>query len=245
MMCLLVAFTRPVFAQEDDFGIRLRRDFGYGAGSNVRGTFTVSLTGDESQVASVAFLIDDELMALVEIAPFRFQFHTDDYGFGRHRLSARVTLHDGRVLNTAFVGMNFLSPEEERSSIVTLFVGLGGVLVLGLVIYALVQALVFKRKPSHHGGTGEVRQYGVLGGTICPKCGRAFPRHIWGINLGVGKFDRCEHCGKCSMTTRATPEQLREAELAEAETQQPEFDDANGADLVRDPLEDTRFFDEV
>jgi hypothetical protein len=57
----LVVHTLPVSAQEGEYGIRLRRDFGYGAGSNVRGTFTISLSGDESQVTSVAFLIDGEV----------------------------------------------------------------------------------------------------------------------------------------------------------------------------------------
>jgi hypothetical protein len=184
-------------------------------------------------------------MSLVEEAPFRFQFHTDDYEYGRHRLSARVTLYDGRVVNTTFVGMNFLSPEDERSSVTTLFVGLGGVLVLALVIYALLQTLVFKRKPSRHGGTGEAHYYGILGGTICPKCGRAFPRHIWGINLGVGKFDRCEHCGKWSMTTRAAPEALRAAEAAELEAQQVDQEAGSFHDQEKDILEDTRYMDEI
>ena len=241
----LVVHTLPVSAQVGEYGIRLRRDFGYGAGSNVRGTFTISLSGDESQVASVVFLIDGEEMATVEEAPFRFQFHTDNFGFGVHQLSANVFLLDGSMITTRSVGLNFLSPEEERGSMTTLFIGIGGALLLALVIYGLVQFLVFKRKPGRTIQPGEARQYGLLGGAICPKCGRGFPRHIWGINLMVGKYDRCEHCGKWSMTTRATPEALRAAETAELEAQQADQEAGTFQGQVKDALEDTRYIDEI
>ena len=241
----LVVHTLPVSAQGGEYGIRLRRDFGYGAGSNVRGTFTISLSGDESQVASVVFLIDGEEMATVEEAPFRFQFHTDNFGFGVHQLSANVFLLDGSMITTRSVGLNFLSPEVERGSMTTLFIGIGGALLLALVIYGLVQFLVFKRKPGRTIQPGEARQYGLLGGAICPKCGRGFPRHIWGINLMVGKYDRCEHCGKWSMTTRATPEALRAAETAELEAQQADQEAGIFQGQVKDALEDTRYIDEI
>jgi hypothetical protein len=242
---LLVVQTSLVSAQGGEYGIRLRRDFGYGAGSNVRGTFTISLSGDESQVGSVVFLIDGEEMATVEEAPFRFQFHTDSYGFGVHQLSAKVFLLDGSMITTRSVGLNFLSPEEERGGMTTLFIGIGGALILALVIFGLVQFLVFKRKPGRAVQPGEARQYGLLGGAICPKCGRAFPRHIWGINLVVGKFDRCEHCGKWSMTTRAAPEALRAAEAAELEAQQADQGAGTFHGQVKDALEDTRYMDEI
>ncbi|MBW6465923.1 MAG: hypothetical protein K0B06_05425 [Brevefilum sp.] len=242
---LLAVVTYPVNAQASDYDIRLRRDFGYGAGSNVRGTFTISLSGDESQVASVVFLIDGEEMATVEEAPFRFKFHTDNFGFGMHQLSAKVFLLDGSTITTRSVGLNFISPEEERGSMTTLFIGIGGALILALVIFGLVQFLVFKRKPGHTLQPGEVHQYGLLGGAICPKCGRAFPRHIWGINLGVGKFDRCEHCGQWSMTTRATPEALRAAEAAEMEAKHADQEAGTGKGQVKDALEDTRYIDDI
>lgn len=241
----LVVLILPVSAQENEFGIRLRRDFGYGAGSNVRGTFTISLSGDESQVDTIVFLIDGAVMATVEEAPFRFQFHTDTYGFGVHQLSAQVFLLDGSMVSTRSVGMNFISPDKERGSLTTLFIGIGGALILALVIFGLVQFLVFKRKPGRAIQPGEARQYGLLGGAICPKCGRAFPRHIWGINLGVGKFDRCEHCGKWSLTTRATPEALRAAEAAELESQHADQEAGTVQGQVKDVLEDTRYLDEV
>jgi hypothetical protein len=245
LISIMMVFTRPVSAEEDAYSIRLRRDFGYGAGSNVRGTFTISLVGDENQVTQVEFVIDDTRMALVEQPPFRFQFHTDDYGFGPHHLKALVTLRDGRVEETAAVRMNFISPENERGNVTTLFVGMGAIVVVSLVIFGLVQALAFKRKPQHQAQSGRPRQYGVFGGAICPKCALAFPRHAWGLNLLVGKLDRCEHCGKWSITVRATPEQLREAELAEFEAQQKDRVEPTFTGQARDKLEDTRYIDQL
>jgi hypothetical protein len=244
-ICLLAMVPQPVSAQSDEFGIRLRRDFGYGAGSNVRGTFTVSLAGDEARVEAVDFLIDGEVMATVTHAPFRFQFHTDRYGFGPHHLAARVYLQDGTMEDTPAVRLNFISPEDERSNSTALFVAIGGAIVLGMVVFGLIQWLVVSKTPKQVIQHGEPRQYGLLGGTICPKCGRAFPRHIWGINLGVGKFDRCEHCGKWSMTTRAAPEALRAAETADLEAQQADQEAGTIHGQVKDALEDTRYMDEI
>jgi hypothetical protein len=244
-LLFLRVFVLPVSAQESEFSIGLRRDFGYGAGSNIRGTFTISLTGDESQVGSVEFLIDGNVMATDEQAPFRFQFHTDDYGVGMHQLSARVFLKDGRVVNTSATGLNFLSQSEERQNMVTLFVGIGGTLALALVIYFLVERLVFKRKPTRGIQPGQERNYGLIGGTICPKCGRPFPRHIWGINLLVGKLDRCEHCGKWSMTVGATSEQIRAAEAAELEALGTDQETGVFQGQIQDSLEDTKYLDEI
>jgi hypothetical protein len=244
-VCLLAMVPLPVSAQSDEFGIRLRRDFGYGAGSNVRGTFTISLVGDEARVEAVEFLIDGEVMASIAHAPFRFQFHTDRYGFGPHHLAAKVYLQDGTVNNTQAVRLNFISPEDERSNSRAIFLGIGGVLVLGMVVYGLIQWLVVRKTPKHVIQPGELHQYGLLGATICPKCGRPFPRHICGINLGVGKFDRCEHCGKWSMTTRATPEAVRAAETAVLEAQQADQEAGTVKGQVKDALEDTRYIDEI
>jgi uncharacterized membrane protein YeaQ/YmgE (transglycosylase-associated protein family) len=106
-------------------------------------------------------------------------------------LSARVFLQDGRVEATPATWLNFVTPEDERGSLVTIFGGLIGAIVLGLLIFWLVQTLVLKRKQG-----SSAKNYGLLGAAICPKCCRPFPRHIWGVNMLVGKLDRCEHCGK-------------------------------------------------
>ena len=240
MIALILILAQPASAQEGEYGIHLRRDFGYGAGSNIRGTFTISLSGEESQVAAVEFLIDGDVMARVESTPFQFQFHTDDYGFGVHRLSARVFLKDGRVETTPTTGWNFVTPEDERGSLVTIFGGLFGAMALGLLIFCCVQKLVLKRKPG-----SSAKNYRLLGATICPKCSRPFPRHIWGLNMVVGKFDRCEHCGKWSMTRRATPDELRAVEEKEMSTQPASEGEIPRGQAGKDILDDSRFMDEI
>lgn len=241
---LSLVLSRPVSAQESDYGIRLRRDFGYGAGNNVRGTFTISLVGDESQVASVEFLIDDDVMAAIDQPPFRYQFHTDTYGFGGHELGARVFLQDGQVELTKTTQLIFVTPEEEQGSLIWIFGGLAGAIILGLVIFFIVQALVIKKKPSSGSQPGE-GSYGVLGAAICPRCGRAFQRHVWGINLVVGKFDRCEHCGKWSLARRANPEEIRAAEAKVPDTQAAGALDAKPVRELKDALDDTQYMDEL
>ena len=62
---------------------------------------------------------------------------------------------------------------------------------------------------------GAARNYGYAGGSICPRCHRPTPRHVWGLNVGLGKLDYCENCGKWSVMRRMPIEFLRGAEEAE------------------------------
>ncbi|MBG0786745.1 MAG: Ig-like domain-containing protein [Anaerolineaceae bacterium] len=211
---LLSASVLPALAQDNDYGIHLARNFGYGGGANIRGTFTISLSGDETQVEKVSFLIDGSSIAVIDTPPFKFQFQTDDYGFGTHLLTAEYTLIDGTTALTSSLQYNFVSPEDEGKQVTTIFVGIGGVVVIALLAVALVQGAMLKGKRKSY-EPGEPRNYGMLGGTVCPKCGRPFPRHLWGIKLVVGRLDRCDNCGKWSMTHRASASELAAAEAAE------------------------------
>ena len=236
----------PVRAQSEGYGLHLVRNFGYGGGANIRGTFTISLTGDETQVQKVNFLIDGSSMAMVESAPFKFQFQTDDYGIGTHLLTAEYTLIDGTTALTSSLQYNFVSAEDERSQVTTILLGIGGTVVAALLIVGLVQGVLLKGKRSTY-APGEPRNYGMLGGAVCPKCGRPFPRHLWGIKLVVGRLDRCDNCGKWSMTHRASAEELAAAEAAErrevlADQQVSEVDEKPGQ---RSALDDSRFMDDL
>ncbi len=245
LVVLLAMQSGVVLAQEDSYTVHMSRDFGYGGGVNIRGTFTISLRGDESAVALVRFMINGETVSEVDTAPFSFQFHTDDYGFGYHDLWAEVELLDGTALTTPSIQYNFVSPEAEREQVGGILgVILGGVLVT-LLIVGLIQGAFLKgsRKGLHQ--PGEPRNYGMLGGTICPKCGRPFPRHLFGMNLVVGRLDRCDNCGKWVMTTRATPTALQMAEEAEsADLAADEAVTAVKADKSTS-LDDTRYMDDL
>lgn len=244
LLALIVCLTFPVHGQGNDFTVHLRRDFGYGGGVNIRGKFTISLIGQEDQVESVTFMIDNAPMITVQEAPFKYQFHTDDFGFGFHLLSAEVTRKDGLVEVTPSLQYNFVSPEEERGQIVNILLIVGGVILLAYVIFALIQGIFFKdrAKRSKHVVAGQT--YGMLGGTICPKCGSPFSRHIWGIKLVVGRLDRCDYCGKWVMTNRATQESLREAEkvkLAERDGSEASIPIPE----TKDQLDQTKYIDQI
>jgi len=225
------------------YTVRLNRDFGYGGGSNVRGTFSLRISGDQENIQEVTYFIDNEMLNKTTTAPFRFQFKTDDYGFGWHDLSAEILTKNGEVITLNPIRYNFVTPEEESSGIKNILIPIGVVILIAFGVSALIQVL---SKPKKLAGGGQPRNYGILGGVICPKCGHPFPRHFWGLNLGLGKLDRCESCGKWSVTTRATPDQLAAAEAAEAS-----LADQDGMpvqvqpvkDKFEDSLDDSKYID--
>ena len=246
ILILLGGAVLPAQAQSEGYGIHLTRNFGYGGGVNIRGTFTISLVGDETQVEKVNFLIDGSSLAMVAEAPFSYQFHTDDYGLGMHLLTAEYTLTDGTTTLTPSLQYNFVSPEEERSQVSSIFLWIGGAVVVTLLIVGVIQGTMLKGKRQAH-VAGEPRSYGMLGGTVCPKCGQPFPRHLWGIKLVVGRLDRCDNCGKWSMTHPASAAELAAAEAAE---QQDVLDDQQAAEgkpapEKKDNLDDSRYMDDI
>jgi len=242
-ICIILALPHAILAQDTDYRISLRRDFGYGNGMDIRGTFSIRLVGEATPVEQVAFLIDGQPMGTILEAPYRLQFHTDDYDLGLHSLIAEVTLLDGTTLQTEAIQANFVSADQEGKFVTTILVGIFGVIILSFIIMAVVQTFVFKKKKGQK--TAQKGQYGLLGGTICPKCGKPFPRHIWGINLVVGRLDRCEHCGKWVMTTRASPDALQAAEaLIEENPTQPQKAKIPPEQTLEQRLEDSKYIDE-
>lgn len=242
---IILGFAVPVNAQSDDYAVHLRRNFGYGGGTNIRGTFTISLLGEEENVETVTFLIDGEPMVTVTEAPFNFKFQTDDYGFGMHRLSARVILENEQVVETPAIQYNFVSPSTEREQVLTIVGGVVGAIIVALLLVAGLQSLFIKGNKTSAHEPGSPRNYGLLGGTICPKCRRPFPRHIWGMNLVVGRLDRCENCGKWVMTIRATPTALRLAEEAELEAQKRDQELTIEKPELKNDLDETKYFDGI
>ena len=76
------------------------------------------------------------------------------------------------------------------------------------------QFLSIKKQAAIQPGTE--RDYGIMGGAICPKCFRPVRLGFMAIKLGFGtKVIRCEFCGKWSIVQRASLADLRTAEAAE------------------------------
>lgn len=63
--------------------------------------------------------------------------------------------------------------------------------------------------------------YGILGGAVCPKCGKPFRRSLMGLNLVLWRFQRCPHCRKWILTRRASRAELEQAEKRMASVEQP------------------------
>ncbi len=244
-LLLLVFLTQPVFGQNDGYTIHVRKDFGYGWGSDIQGRFTVTLLGEEQGVEQVDFLLDGEVLAVVTDPPFRYQFQTQDYEPGAHTLSAQVQLSSGRTEATPALKYRFISGAQARQQVTGVLLWVGGGVVGIMALVGIIQIVFSRRKKASTRVGRESRGYGLLGGTICPKCGTPFPRHIWGVNLVVGRLDRCERCGKWVMTKRASLEEMRSAEKAEIETL---LEDADTALIQHDEgerLEATKYIDEL
>ena len=127
----------------------------------------------------------------------------------------------------------------------------GGLILAGivvLVIFALrIIPLFFSRsKVRTNVPLGVSRNYGIAGGTICPKCHRPFPLSLWGINVGLGtKLARCEFCGKWSLVRRRSQAELQAAEAAELAEAQPAspVSGQSETEKTKDRLDETRFTD--
>ncbi len=217
-MFRILAILTLFFFQQAEFRLDVRRDFGYGNGADVRGNFSMTVHGDQNAIRAVTYYIDEQEMGRFTEPPFKIQFKTSDYSSGVHELTAMVETVDGRQVNTPTVQLNFLSQEQQSESFQKIFIPLGGILIAILAITAGVQ--YFAMRGNEHLPAGAPRSYGMMGGTICPRCDRPFARHVWGINLVAGKLDRCPYCGKWFLATRRSPAELAAAEQAELATMQ-------------------------
>jgi hypothetical protein len=213
----LVAGALPAYAQGDNpFTLRLSRNFGYSSGGgDIQGNFTVGASGPEN-LTRVVFLIDGETMGEDTEAPFELKFSTGSYAPGVHTLSAVGYTASGDELRSNEQRRLFLSAEEARQKTGGFIIPIV-VVILGVTLLSFLTPMLMGRGKKSQVPLGAQRNYGLLGGVICPKCGRPFGVHVWGLNMVVGKLDRCPHCGKWSIVRRSSPEALRAAEAAELE----------------------------
>jgi Big-like domain-containing protein len=244
-LCVLCALCgSTVWAQESELTLSVHRNIGYNSGgAQIQGSFRMEATGPDN-LTSVTFKVNETVVGTVTQAPFRIDFNTDDYGYGWHDLSATALTADGRTLQSETRRFEFVSEEESWKAagrIIRPMLGLLGLLVAAGLMMALVPTLTGKRSNLP---LGAPRNYGLLGGGICPNCQRPFALHWWGLNASlIGKFDRCDHCGKWGFVRRASPEQLRAAEVAELQQAQPDapLPEPSPAEKLKRQLDDSRF----
>ncbi|MEP7356734.1 MAG: hypothetical protein ABI847_05805 [Anaerolineales bacterium] len=236
---LLVATA--AHAQADELTLSVHRIFGYDGFSQIQGNFRLEAAGPAT-LTSVTFKIDATIVAKVSQSPFRVDFVTDNYPLGWHDLTATGQTSDGRALTSAPRRFEFVSASQGWQAVgkilVPLLIVVGLALVIGLGV-PLVQA--FRGKPAPV-APGTPRRYGLMGGAICPKCHRPFARHWWGLNAGLGKFDRCDNCGKWSVVRAAPLDKLRAAEAAEIE-HTVAAPDLSPEEKLRRQLDDSKYRD--
>jgi len=241
---LFLLSTPRLKFQDEQLQIRLSKDWGFSSGTGkIQGTFTIKATGPDD-LARVVFYIDDQVLGEATESPFNLRFNTDNYALGAHTLLATGFTAAGSELISTTINVEIVTSDEGWKTAMNIITPMV-VLILIAVGLAVLVPLIFTRGKKESLPPGAPRNYGYYGGAICPKCSRPFSRHIYGLNLGTHKFDRCPYCGKWSLVRRASKEELDAAETAEIEaaqagTYKPEISEE---DELRRELEDSRYED--
>ncbi len=245
LLSSLLAASMPALAQDDNLlELRLNRDFGYSSGTGrIQGAFSMRVRGPDN-LSRVEFQIDGLTIGEVITAPFNLRFETGQFDLGVHTMSAIGYTSDGQELMSNEITAEFVPASAAMETIgkilIPLFVVLSGI----ILITTIVPFLLGQGKTGSL-ALGAPRNYGAFGGAICPKCQRPFSRHIWGMNLVVGKLDRCPHCGKWSIARAQPLNVLRAAEQAELENANTEgqLKEMSEEERLRKELENSRYQD--
>jgi hypothetical protein len=225
-------------AQGDTLTLSLSRDFGYGGfGGDIQGTFSMRASGPSS-LTRVEFYIDETKIGEVTQAPFHLQFVTDNYPLGPHDMYAIGYTSDEKTIRSQTIHATFVSASEGTQAVLKFVIPLL-VVVFGAMLLAAVVPIVLGRRTVRL-EPGTARQY-TLGGAICPKCGRPFAIHLYGMNLLGRKLDRCPYCGKWSLVRYASIDQLRAAEQAEVQAAQAQVPEESAEEKLKKELDDSKY----
>lgn len=233
---LLVVFVAG--AQSAGLTLSLTRDFGYGGfNGDIQGLFSMHVSGP-TNLTRVEFFIDSSPIGESSKAPFSLQFNTAAYPLGVHLLYAVGYTADGQMLRSETISANFVPASEGSKAALWIVIPLLVIIFGGMLLVALFSAFLGRKHVSLAPGTP--RHY-LLGGAICPKCQRPFGVHIYGLNLAVGKLDRCPYCGKWSFVRLASLDDLRSAEQAELEGSKAPLDRSSDEEKLNEGLDDSKY----
>jgi hypothetical protein len=237
-LSLLVANTAQ--GQSEELVLTMSRDWGYGGFNNdIQGLFSMHISGPDTLV-KVEFHIDDLKIGEDNEFPFALQFTTDDHPLGLHALSAIGSTSDGQILDSNIITANFVSASEGTDAAIKIAGPILGIALLAILLSVGVPLIVTRGKRESL-PLGEERNYGIRGGGICPKCHRPFVIHLWGMNLGLSKYDRCPYCGKWSVIRVRSIAKLREAEKAELAWAKAEAPQLSEEEKQRKDLDDSKY----
>lgn len=236
---LLFNLASVTYAQDEQITLGLSRDFGYGGNGEIQGIFSFRAKGPDN-LERVAFFIDDQKIGEDSEAPFSLQFSTDSYMLGDHSLKAVGYTSDGKEITSNQIHIRFVSAEAGWQAALKILGPVLG-LVIAISLISIVGPMLMNRGKKTP--LGARRNYGFSGGAICPKCGRPFAMNLFKLNLLVGALDRCPHCGKFSIVRHASMAQLRAAEAAELEGNEPQVTGMSEEEKLKKDLEGSRYQD--
>ncbi len=233
----LVLSSGTVSAQGNTLQLLLSKTFGFSLGSQIQGQFSLAVAGP-SDITSVTYEIDGQEMATVNQAPFRYSFSTDAYPIGQHQLTATAHTASGQVLKSNSINVEMVTAASGWQSTARIAGPLIGIILLLVVVMVGVQVLPFGNRRRYEPGTA--RNYGISGGTICPKCGRPFVLPFFSPNLLTGKLVRCPYCGKWGVRRQASLDALRAAERAELQGATPQVREVSPEEMLRRQIEESK-----
>jgi DNA-directed RNA polymerase subunit RPC12/RpoP len=212
----LAAFMASGASAQQGTGLNLNlsRNFGYSSGTGkIQGSFTLKASGP-ANLQRVVFYIDDKQVDEATQSPFNYSFNTGSYSPTQHTFSALGYTSDGQELRSNSITAQFITSEQANQNTLRIILPILAVVLIAILFSAIIPMLSTRGKKESL-APGTQRNYGMMGGTICPKCERPFSIQFWGINLPMGKLNRCPYCGKWSIVRRRPMADLRAAEQAE------------------------------
>jgi len=242
VLSFLVMLSPPA-QEQPELQLRMSRNWGYSSGSGkIQGLFTMKASGPQD-LQQVTFYIDRTTLGKATQAPFELRLNTDEHSLGTHTLYAVGVTASGQELRSNEIRVVFVSADESWQAATRILLPLLVVVMGAILLSFLLTFLSTGKRQSLPAGAA--RKYGFSGGAICPKCRRPFPLHLFGLNLGLGKLDRCPYCGKWSLLRRRPIAELRLAEQAELEASQAnaQVPESSEEEKLRREMDDSRFQD--
>lgn len=235
-MSLLGLSFAAAYAQSSALRLSAHRDFGYGLGNRIQGSFTLSVSGP-TDIASVTYYIDEQELGRVDSAPFSLGFSTGNYPQGAHTLRAEARTAGGQTLRSDAMQVELLGGAQAWQEVQRILFPLLAV-VFGLIGVQVAISLRAGKQGEYKNLRGD---YGPAGGAICPRCAKPYARHFSSPNLVVGKLERCPWCGKWAVVPRAPAAVLAAAEAAEEAGAQPTVAPESDEDRLRRQIEGSRY----
>lgn len=214
--------------------VSLNKDFGYAAGGEIQGSFSLQVRSPDD-VVRVEYFLDGELVFTSNEAPFKYKFNTTDFELREHTFSAIGYRLDGSQIHSSEIVRVFISAEQSWEKVGKILVPL----LVGVALLTLLGSggsVLLGRKREFKLG-----EYGIAGGVICPRCTFPYARNLWAPNMLVGKLQCCPHCGKWAIVPRASGSMLAAAEERFRILGNSEIAPANDDAEYRKMINDSRF----